>query len=430
MRQAQGLEPSNPYQTLQLHPAAPRELIDEAYWTLVERVRATKASSASESALSALNGAYAALSNADRRQGVDRALSSRQMRPPMLKLRRSGIWPLAGTKFTADHTDLYHLLRVDCGADSEIIAVAYRVLAAQASGLGAETAFLRRLLRDAYQVLAEPVRRATYDMSIGIGKPPADAPAAPAAEQAELVEEQEPPAPDSAAPSVPNGDAGAAGERELIAEATVPPEHLRVDPEPAPAATAAPAAVEEPEGEATERISVPAAPASHRGRKLMGALRGVVATARIARSDTQTRVPRKEALAADAEQRLLTLQDGHGDAGTPPADASHPDYGAAIAGAELVFIDGPRAGARVSLGHEAVTLGSAHAADVMLSDDMGAIAAQHVRIWQHGDRFVLRQIADNGTLVGGEAPALRLVMLDDGDEIQIGVHRMRFSLTG
>jgi curved DNA-binding protein CbpA len=427
-RQAQGVEPSNPYQSLCLHPSAPRELIDEAYWTLVERVRTAKASAATESRLAELNRSYAILSDTDRRQEFDSTLPTRDLRPPRLRLRRSKIWPLARKKFTVDYADFYHLLRIDPDAGSEIVALAYRLLSAQASGQWADTTFLRHRLLDAYEVLRNPARRATYDASIGIG-------VAPSRKQAERVEEPvQPtdfpaePAPESAAPQTPDGESAAAEELELIA-ADTPPVHLRADPEPASIAADAPIPSAESDDAAIEPISISAAQTTDDRGRLSAALRRVALTVGIGRSAATVRVTRKKALVADAEQRLLTVNDGDGNAAMPATPLWHPDHGAAIAGAELVFIDGPRAGGRVAIGQEAVTMGSAHEADVMLSDDAGEIAPQHVRIWQYNNRFVLRQIADNGTLIGGQAPVLPVVILDDGDEIQIGMHRMRFSLT-
>ncbi len=83
----------------------------------------------------------------------------------------------------------------------------------------------------------------------------------------------------------------------------------------------------------------------------------------------------------------------------------------------------------MSLGSEALTLGSGYEADIMLGTDDG-VAPEHGRIWQHGDNFVFRQVDGTGTLVGGQELTLPLVMLDDGDEIVIGAHRMLFHQAG
>jgi len=379
--------------------------------------------------IAALNAAYELLSDEDRRHAFDRDLDAAQVRPPVVRLRRSGIGPLARTKFVANHTDFYHLLRVDRDADAEIIALAYGVLSGQASGPRAEAVFLRGLLRDAYHVLGNPQRRAMYDVSIGIGKGSPDAPAAPAEETGPLDEEQAQPASDPAAPGVRDDDLTAAealpGSASDAAPVSVPAVYLRVDPGPGSSAEDAVPV----ESVAGPLVPAPDALVPQRGRKLIDSVRDAAITATgIARSEARIGLRAKAAPAEDVQQRLLTLQDGQDGAEISPAPRWHPDYGATVAGAELIFIDGPRAGARVPLGHEAVTIGSAYEADVMLPDDAGDVAPQHARIWQHGERFVFRQIAENGTLVGGQSLALPLVMLDDGDEIQIGRHRMRFSL--
>jgi len=103
-------------------------------------------------------------------------------------------------------------------------------------------------------------------------------------------------------------------------------------------------------------------------------------------------------------------------AGTPPA---------AVILAELVFLEGPRAGERVPLGADAINLGSSYASHVVLTGDEEHIAPEHARIWLHGDHFVFRQLDDGDTMICGQPLTLPMIVLDDGDEIRISLHRMR-----
>jgi hypothetical protein len=95
--------------------------------------------------------------------------------------------------------------------------------------------------------------------------------------------------------------------------------------------------------------------------------------------------------------------------------------------AALIFTGGPRAGDRAPLSEETMTIGSGYGSDIVLAAEDGAIAPEHARVWKHGEHFVFHQLDGAGTMIGDLPLTLPLVMLDDGDEIQIGAHRMRFS---
>ncbi len=79
---------------------------------------------------------------------------------------------------------------------------------------------------------------------------------------------------------------------------------------------------------------------------------------------------------------------------------------------EIVFTAGPRMGARVEINGDVVSL-----------DEGKSLAT----IWRNNDRFLLRH---NGKQVhiGGATPSLRIIVLEDGDEIAVGESRARFLL--
>jgi hypothetical protein len=117
----------------------------------------------------------------------------------------------------------------------------------------------------------------------------------------------------------------------------------------------------------------------------------------------------------------------------PPRDLETPPAAPALADraevcAELRFTAGAHAGETLSLDGRSLSIGSSYDADVRLPDETGAVASDHARIWQLGQRFLFRHVDGHGTVIGGEPVMTPLVWLDDGDEIEIGVHRMRFSL--
>lgn len=143
MVQAQGVRPADPYRILQLHPAAPRELIVEAYWTLVRRPRRPDASDAGIRA-DDIGAAYAILIDPARRRALDAAL---------------GIDGDASPKSRA--ADYYETLCVDAEADARIIEMAYRLLSRDEDQK--KRSARRFSLDEAYRALSNPPLRAQYD---------------------------------------------------------------------------------------------------------------------------------------------------------------------------------------------------------------------------------------------------------------------------
>jgi predicted component of type VI protein secretion system len=101
---------------------------------------------------------------------------------------------------------------------------------------------------------------------------------------------------------------------------------------------------------------------------------------------------------------------------------------AAVARASLLFTGGPRAGEEVPLALDMLTLGTSPRSSVLLPDEHGWIAREHLRIWRHGDNYLLREVDGAGTLIGGHPLETPVVVLEDGDELTLGPYRMRFKL--
>jgi VWFA-related protein len=109
---------------------------------------------------------------------------------------------------------------------------------------------------------------------------------------------------------------------------------------------------------------------------------------------------------------------------TPPPVATW--RGPAAPSGRLTVIEGPDRGKSVSLGENTVTLGSDADCTLSLADPDGRVAGHHVRIWLREGHFMLHHLAGGrySTVVGENS--LKWAVLEDGDEIVIGPHRLRF----
>jgi len=429
MLEPQGPRPLDPYRALRLHAQATRPLIVEAYWHLASRVQRNGARDGER--IVELNAAYALLIDAEARQTYDEAHGLAALERPRVTIERRG-----GGLFGGGHTEItltgvkdhYHLLRIDREADEELIGIAYRMLRNELRESTVEAEIMREALEEAHRTLRNPMLRARYDAS------PSDEEAAPAAgktnaiapraydEWAGLVsaaaaaqEQAAPAAASNGAGEAVNGRKNGQNEAERGVAAALP------------AAAGVKDASLGPGGRGDART--PRAVRDGRDRGLLGWLRGEQkATAAEPANRAATPLPagREADDARDARLRTLRADDPAPADGAASdgerAPASEPEEGAAT----LTFVAGPLAGSRVVLGGEAVTLGSSVLADVVLAG--ARVGQEHARIWQHGQHFVLHQMEGCRTRVAGEPLTLPLVMLDDGDEIEIGPHRLRFAL--
>jgi VWFA-related protein len=112
---------------------------------------------------------------------------------------------------------------------------------------------------------------------------------------------------------------------------------------------------------------------------------------------------------------------------TPPSMATW--TGPAAPSGRLTVVDGPDKGKSVPLGEHTVTLGSDADCMLSLADPDGRVAGHHARIWLREGHFMLHHLAGGRyATVVGENP-LKWAVLEDGDEIVIGPHRLRFEAT-
>src|SRR5881397_3349807 len=149
------------YQILQVHPAAPLDLITAAYWRLVGQAQTAVPDKASEVAVYHLTRSY-------------------QLPPQVPKRRKSSwvsaIWQTEPGSAPAEDpgVDYYELLRLDPLANPAIIAEAYtsiRNCYLRLVELGKVTPALVDLLEEAHEVISDPERRRQYDRARKKAKP-------------------------------------------------------------------------------------------------------------------------------------------------------------------------------------------------------------------------------------------------------------------
>jgi len=162
------------YQILQVHPAAPLDLITAAYWRLVGQAQSVAPDKASEVAVYHLTRSYQVLADPHSRAEYDVFLGiPPEQLPPQVPVRRksswvSALWQAEPGRGTAEDpgVDYYELLRLDPLANAAIIEEAYtsiRNCYLRLVELGKVTPALVELLEEAHEVISDPERRRAYD---------------------------------------------------------------------------------------------------------------------------------------------------------------------------------------------------------------------------------------------------------------------------
>ena len=397
--------PTDHYRLLRVDPDAPHELIAEAYWYLASRLKAEKTVRRSaERELVTLNAAYQILAVVEQRRAYDAAVpraqelrreraerAEQQQRRPLSArlLRKPQIRP---------QVDYYELLGVDPEAEPPLIARAYSILRMLHSRKAAGEAPKEYLseLAQARTVLLDRERRAAYDES---RIQPAPAPEAKPVEAPEVAAETVAVKPKAV---------------ERAERPAGPGWQARV----APAISKALAAAAKGGG----RLAVASGRLGYRGlfETAKGGGKGVGATLRAARRAAERlRRPErvKEPAAPLPDDRLLRDV-------SPAAKARRASLDGPRRGHLLVRSPGGRE-ETVDLGEEPVTLGSDRECDLRLTAESGAVAPAHAQLWFTGERFVIRSLDPmHPTVLCGQR--VNWADLDDGDEIEIGPHRLRF----
>src|SRR5947199_6195682 len=170
------------YALLQVHPAAPLELITAVYWRLVGRAGvSSRGDAVAGSRVRRLERAYLVLSDPEKRAAYDSAMNI-PANPPIPSLGGDGS---VSRRMDEDQEgssaiDYYEILRVDRSAERSVIEAAYPVMRELYQAViqaGDGTPRLLELLDQAFATLRNPASRRRYDAE----RAEAQAPAAPSA---------------------------------------------------------------------------------------------------------------------------------------------------------------------------------------------------------------------------------------------------------
>jgi len=316
-----------------------------------------------ESAIRALNAAYELLTNGERRSAYDREHGYALEEPPPARKNRKE--RQNGSAAAPDH---YSLLAVDPAADGDIIELAYRVGMRKAAGYHPDLVLLRNQLTEAFQTLSNHELRAKYDASVSLAH------AGNGVQNAGPAKEATPeqPAPGDVSNQKRSRDDGPPGRSAKRGFFALFERQGRGTPDDG----ATPS-----RGQAPPRIAEEAA----RGERLL-----------------QLRPFGAEVLAGAMRR---------------PPEPERPPMAA-------LSITGPLGTERVPLPPRTITIGASGENDIVLP--ARRIAPEQVRMWPHGESFALRVTGRGPVRVGGVEPALAVLLLEDGDVIELSEFRLTF----
>ena len=409
------------YRLLQLDPDAPQQLIAEAYWFLASRLRAEKlVRRSAERELVTLNAAYQVLAVAEQRRAYDatvaRVLDLRREREERANAGRQSFPGRLFRKARRPQVDYYELLQIDPQAESLLIARAYTILRTLHSAEPAGDAPRANLaeLAEARATLLDRTRRAAYDESRGRATTATSAP-----RPSPTVE------PKAKAPTKKATPVSPTVELKAEAKARVAKARPEKRSGPSPSARAmrglSKAFVATAKGGG--QLASDAGRLGYHGfaRAAVEGGRGGAAAIKAGRRTAErlrNRQQAKQAPGALPDERLLR------DVAPAPSRTRSDDANGRPRG--RLILCGPAGEEETfELGEEPVTLGSDRECDLRLEAESGAVAPAHAQLWFTGERFVIRSLDPiHPTVLCGQR--VNWAGLDDGDEIEIGPHRLRF----
>ena len=156
------------YALLQVHPAAPLELITAVYWRLVGRAGvSSRGEGAAGNRVRQLERAYQVLSDPEKRAAYDSAMNIPAHAPiPDLEGDDAPTKPVDVAEDDAGSIDYYEILRIDPAAERSVIEAAYPVMRElYQAGIqaGNRTPRLLELLDQAFATVRNPASRRRYD---------------------------------------------------------------------------------------------------------------------------------------------------------------------------------------------------------------------------------------------------------------------------
>jgi curved DNA-binding protein CbpA len=384
------------YEVLEVHPAAPLELITAAYWRLAGEVQTRRsADPLAEAELHQYTRSYQILTNHETRAEYDSSVGiAEQSLAPNVPSGRRGGGLFGGKKDTGDsRVDYYEILRIIPTAKSSIVQEAYSTL---------KTYYVRLVLSDyspqsllmyldeAYSVISDPERRTRYDEERSKAAKPA--------------------------PVKPTVAAS-------VAPKTVAKVEEKAKQKPKP---------EKKKPVKVTKIAVPAAGVTVRKQdggspfKAVGAITGAfgamgrqlgnLSRREQARADEVLSSHETEVFdPSEAETELLQRISSSVEA--PEAPVEEPR-----AIGRLTVVDGPLTGESFELRHFPLSLGGDEACDVRLP----GLASNQARLLHRDGRFVVYNLAADSE--NGDAEPWWV--LESGEDLTLGPYRLRFDTAG
>jgi curved DNA-binding protein CbpA len=437
MARSQPKPPPTHYQILQVHPAAPLELITAAYWRLVSQVHtAGRSDKAAEIAVYHLTCSYQVLANHQSRLEYDTSvgIEVRPGAPPLpAHPRTSWLSSLLSTPPPAEagdtDVDYYELLRLDPLANPGIVAAAYHVMQnhyfrlVEKAGVSRE---LVDLLAESYEVISDARRRKEYDRSRkarrralaravklamqvernGASANGRDDTTAGPADRAVNPSEGSPGAVKRSKATSRRRSASSGGQRATIRPDAPPGTHS--DPEPASIKVARSLAL----GSATV-LRLGGKQSYRLARKTSQLLRNVLV-------DDDEEVPVSVIdLTPMEEEALLERLSSFPDAALP-SETKPKAYGSGAL-AHLSIVEGPGFGTTFDVDAVPCTLGEDDACDITLP----GLALQQARLLHRDGQFVLFSLTDEPrTSIHGDSVAW--AVLEDGDSFAVGPYLLKF----
>jgi curved DNA-binding protein CbpA len=380
------------YEVLQVHPAAPLELITAAYWRLAGDAQSRRSlDNAAEADLHALTRAYQMLTNAETRAEYDSSIgvAEQNLAPQVPHSRGKGWFGRKRDAASETRVDYYEILRITPTADAPVVEEAYSTLRTYYVRLvqsGYSPIELLDYLEDAYAVAADPDKRKKYDAERERSATSAVAPAA-------------------------------------VVTATVLEPKPKAPPKPKPAPVARPKVT------AVRVASLSRATSRPAGGSPFGAITGAFG-AMSRQLSTMTKREQEQ-----ADDRLTEREHDHVDTSEVEAtllqrisssvdspDAA-PAHESSRSIARLAVIDGPESGTIFEIQHFPLTLGGDGDCDITLP----GLASQHARLLFRDGRFVVYNLAPPES--GAEGDSEPWWIVESGDDLSLGPYRLRFTVT-
>jgi hypothetical protein len=461
VRSSSRISPTH-YQILQVHPAAPLELVTAAYWRLVSlALSAGNSGKASEIAVYHLTRSYQVLASAAERAEYDRSLgiATAPLRPQPPK---KGVSPwMPALRETEPHdrfagVDYYSFLRLDPLANPAIVSEAYTVMRNCYLRMVEQMQVRPELINqfeEAYRVLSDPERRRAYDQARRRQRrvaavthtsqhPHSEKPEPrtkqaqePQAETLHTQKSQNVNGKRRAPKPNANGTSVEVAGAEPPAATKRPPRPRTVAPTSADRSSlngggvAAPltqTAVEDEPGTQFKEVvrSFAAGSAAVLRRGGIGSIslaKKASQTLRGALLDVEPLV--QDGMTPDEEQVLLDrLSSVPGS--SLPVETAPPRSDSGLF-ARLTLIGGPGFGTAFDVNAVPLTLGEDEGCDIALP----GLAAEQARLLHRNGQFVLYSLTDEPrTSIHGDSIAW--AVLQDGDSFEMGPYKLRFDAAG